>query len=246
MARFPQQFIPIAVIAVIGIAAYITAKQMFVPESFGDYGHYRGDAEAEVASLEMSYVGFEECGECHDDIYEQKQESNHKHVSCEVCHGPGANHIEAPDEFIPEAPRGRENCELCHGYDPARPSGFPQIVGDRHNPGKPCMTCHNPHSPVLPHSPEECSACHRKIASQKQLSHHTDLPCLQCHDVPKGHSDTPRYVEAKKPETREACGVCHSRSADVSKRIQRIDIDTHGERYMCWDCHYPHSPEANL
>lgn len=53
---------------------------MLVPDSFGDFGHYRGDAEAEIASQKMSYAGYEECGECHDDIYEQKQQSNDNSV----------------------------------------------------------------------------------------------------------------------------------------------------------------------
>ena len=27
------------------------------------------------------------------------------------------------------------------------------------------------------------------------------------------------------------------------KEIPRVDMATHGERYVCWQCHYPHSPE---
>ena len=38
------------------------------------------------------------CLDCHDDIFEVKQSSFHKNVSCEVCHGPAAGH---PDAFIP-------------------------------------------------------------------------------------------------------------------------------------------------
>lgn len=52
---------------------------------------------------------------------------HHSGVACESCHGPALAHVEAPDEYIPDAPRGRKGCMLCHGYNPARPSGFPEI-----------------------------------------------------------------------------------------------------------------------
>ncbi len=217
---------------------------LFVPDTFGEYGHYRASAVEEIASQEIVYAGHEACNDCHDDIFETKQESKHRDVSCEACHGPAADHIEAPDEFTPTAPRGRGYCPLCHGYNPSRPSGFPQILPKTHNPGKACMTCHDPHSPVLPHAPEDCSACHRDIANVKQVSHHATLSCRTCHDVPDEHLIQPKFVRAEKPANRERCGQCHDRDSDSPREIPRINIETHGERNLCWECHYPHYPEV--
>jgi ribosomal protein S27AE len=47
-----------------------------------------------------------------------------------------------------------------------------------------------------------------------------------------------------KPAGREFCAKCHGREAASPPEIPRIDLASHGGRYLCWDCHYPHSPEA--
>jgi hypothetical protein len=107
------------------------------------------------------------------------------------------------------------------------------------------MICHNPHNPTLPHTPQDCSACHREIASEKGVSPHVSLACTECHNVPKGHLTSPRAVDAQKPANREFCGRCHAKGATSPSEIPRIDLATHWERYQCWDCHYPHHPEAN-
>lgn len=242
--KIPRQIISLTLLFVAAIAALIAARILLIPKSFGKYGHYRAAAVDEIGAQPINYAGYQVCGECHDDIYAVKENSNHKGLSCEVCHGPAARHIDAPDEYVPDAPRGRGYCPLCHGYDPSRPTGFPQIVTALHNPGKACMTCHNPHAPTLPRTPEECSACHRVISSQKSISHHAALPCTKCHNVPKEHLTDPRAALAQKPEHREFCGQCHDRGADSPREIPRINLDTHWDRYLCWDCHYPHYPEA--
>jgi ribosomal protein S27AE len=54
----------------------------------------------------------------------------------------------------------------------------------------------------------------------------------------------PREFLAGKPKARELCGSCHAQDAASPKEIPRIDMATHGERYVCWQCHYPHLPEA--
>lgn len=240
----PQQLIPVFLILLVITAVFVVGRILFVPESFGELGHYRALAIDENAAKEIHYAGYQVCIDCHDDVYEEKAASNHRSLSCEVCHGPAADHAEDPGETLPVIPRGRDRCTLCHGYDQARPTGFPQIIPDQHNPGKPCMRCHTPHSPSLPHAPEDCSACHRGIANEKAVSHHFSLDCTQCHNVPAEHRVSPQTVRAAKPLGREVCGGCHARGADSPPDIPRIDIVEHGQRYLCWECHYPHSPEA--
>lgn len=240
-----HQLVPLGIIFALAIAALVIGRQLFVPDSFGKYGHYRAAAVDDEIQLDLAYAGREACAECHEDVVETKSESRHAGVACEACHGPAAKHIEAPDEFTPQAPRGRDYCPLCHGYNPARPTGFPQILPMMHNPGKPCMTCHEPHNPTTPRTPEDCSACHRGIANTKLVSHHAGLECTQCHVVPAEHKNNPRVALAHKPEIRSTCGTCHAKGADSPKIIPRIDLASHNPRYKCWDCHYPHNPEAS-
>lgn len=249
MKNFPKQIIPLAIIFVALIAALVAARIMLVPESFGKYGHYRANAVDEIAAQEMVFAGAKACYECHDDIYDLKAQSRHKHVACEVCHGPAMDHTEAPDEVTPDIPTGRDGCTLCHGYNLSRPSGFPQIVSERHNPGRACMSCHEAHNPTLPHAPSDCSACHRDIANVKVVSHHAAVECTECHDVPDQHMANPRFVRAGKPTDAATCAKCHDRSLPILAEYDaapRLDFDSHGERYQCWDCHYPHFPEARI
>lgn len=242
--NLPQQLIPLGILFIAALVALIVVRHFLVPPTFGEYGHYRATAIDDNLDKTVYYAGFSICADCHDDISDMKAGSNHHGVSCEVCHGPAAKHIEDPTEFTPEAPRSRGFCPLCHEYDPARPSGFPQIIEINHNPGQACITCHNPHEPVPPHTPEECNACHRDIANQKSVSHHATLKCTKCHQVPQQHLIDPQSALAQKPKARTLCGQCHAKGADSPKTIPRIDMDRHGERYLCWDCHYPHHPEA--
>jgi hypothetical protein len=222
----------------------IVARSLLIPPDFGKYGHYRSSAVQEIISKEIHYAGHEVCIECHDDVVDVKNEGYHKQVACEVCHGPATIHVEEDEAVELRLPRGRGYCPLCHEYLPSRPTGFPQIVAASHNPLKPCINCHDPHDPKPPETPRECEACHASIARTKSLSHHIDVQCTRCHETPEIHKINPRENRPSKPGNREFCGGCHAENAPSPKGIPRIDIDTHGERYVCWQCHYPHLPEA--
>jgi predicted CXXCH cytochrome family protein len=142
-------------------------------------------------------------------------------------------------------PRRRgEVCLFCHGYLPSRPTGFPQIVERTHNPTGACINCHDPHDPTPPEVPGACSACHNQIVRTKSVSHHAPLPCETCHTVPAEHRSDPRRTLAGKPSDRALCAGCHDNEAESSPEIPRIDSETHGGQYLCWQCHYPHFPEG--
>jgi hypothetical protein len=108
-----------------------------------------------------------------------------------------------------------------------------------------CVSCHNPHDPTPPRVPGPCSACHATIARTKSLSPHYSLDCETCHETPVEHKENPRAYLPKKPVEREFCGRCHAQDAPSPSEIPRIDLATHGGRYLCWQCHYPHNPERH-
>ena len=241
--KIPQQVVVLSAIAVLVLVGFFSMRAMFVPQSFGKYGHYRADSVEDIKKLPIQYGGAKICAECHDDVATTKAQGFHHGVSCEVCHGPNAAHVEDPGAVRPGAPRERGLCPLCHNYSPARPTGFPQVLTAEHNPGKPCMTCHQPHDPVPPNTPAECSACHRSIWSQKLVSPHASLECATCHEVPKEHSVSPRANTVGKPTGNQACEKCHASDAPTASGIPQVDAE-HTSRYLCWDCHYPHFPEG--
>ena len=244
----PGQIRRLLIIVVIFGAIFLVVRKILVPESFGKYGHYRAAAIDSVAGQKIKYAGHNSCNDCHDEIGELKSNSHHRYVNCEACHGPAADHVASFDEdeiILPFAPRKRGYCVLCHTYDPSKPTGFPQIDPIAHNPVKPCITCHNPHAPEPPEVPNGCSACHAGIARTKALSHHSLLECTQCHVTPDEHRSLPRSNRPAKPTARMDCGVCHAKDADSDRLIPRVNMTAHGEGYLCWQCHYPHYPEAN-
>ena len=240
----PQQVSRLLVVFAVAIAALLAARTYLVPETFGELGHYRAAALDSIKAHPKKYAGHQECSLCHRPIAEKRLASNHRGVACEVCHGPAMAHVSQPMNVRPQAPRGRDFCVLCHAYNPSRPTGFPQIDSVAHNPRVPCMTCHDPHAPEPPVTPEECSACHGQIARQKAVSHHTAIPCTTCHEAPTEHKVNPRAYRPGKPTSRSFCATCHARDASSPPNIPRIDVGSHGGEYLCWQCHYPHFPET--
>lgn len=240
----PDQVIRLLAVAIIIMAVFISIRGLFIPATFGDLGHYRAASIDSIAALEISYAGYKACDECHDDIAISKAESYHQNVNCESCHGPAASHIESEGEILPHVPRDRDHCLICHVYNPAKPTGFPQIDPIAHNPVKPCIACHDPHVPDPPETLNGCSACHGDIYRTKALSPHAPLKCIECHTTPAEHASNPRFTSSKKPTNRTHCTKCHAKDSEADRFIPRIDAETHGERYLCWECHYPHYPEA--
>lgn len=252
--RIPTQIIQLGVIFAAAAVGLFLLRQEFIPETFGDLGHYRAAAVDANAALETRYAGWQMCAMCHPDKVQTKNKSFHKTVSCEACHGPASDHTTNPMQIHPEVPTGREPCLACHSYLASRPTGFPQIIEGRHNPLQACTGCHDSHDPTPPESIQECSACHNTISRSKAVSPHAPLACEVCHEAPEEHKVKPRSHLPKKPFEREFCGGCHATDASPPEQangvdltvydIPRINLTTHGGTFVCWQCHYQHSPEA--
>ena len=240
----PQQVSRLAVVFLVLVVALLVARRVLVPATFGQRGHYRASAVDSIMALPTHYAGHSACEPCHIPIVDRKAKSYHRGVACEVCHGPQAEHVASPMDHKPPAPRTRSYCPLCHGYNPSRPTGFPQIDPVIHNAPRPCISCHDPHDPTPPHPPESCAACHGQIARTKAVSYHAQLACTVCHEAPAQHRTTPRAALPSKPASREFCGRCHAPDAKSARDIPRVDLQTHNPGYVCWQCHYPHQPEA--
>jgi len=249
LSSVPPQVRRLSVVLVLLLAAYFAARRVLIPPTFGDRGHYRAAAVDSIEKLPIHYAGREACAMCHPQVVARKAASYHRGVACEVCHGPAVAHTTDPMGHKPPAPRDRTFCPTCHAYNPARPTGFPQIDPVQHNPVAPCVTCHNAHDPTPPHPPESCAACHGSIARTKAVSPHAQLACTECHTADSRHGQSPRAFLPTKPATRDFCGRCHATGAAApahlpNARPPKVDMATHGERYVCWQCHYPHFPEG--
>ena len=150
-----------------GVLAY-GAKQFFTVDSFYQYGHYRGNSVADIASDKPKYKGTAYCASCHATQIAEWSNGVHnrpdigKVVKCEVCHGAGGerdvrgmfeNSSTGPDHpknmkmVVPADTR--QLCTLCHERMTGRPLQQRQIVVAEHAGTQQCTVCHNPHSPRL-------------------------------------------------------------------------------------------------
>lgn len=241
--KIPEQVTRLGLLLILLVGVVFVLRFIVLPaDLFSAKPHQAAAAKREM-SKPVSYAGVTVCRQCHVEQFELKSAGYHRNVACETCHGPSTGHADDPSSVKPPAPRDRKFCPVCHGYDPSRPTGFPQINPASHNPLKPCITCHDPHDPVPPETPTECSACHGQIARTKALSSHALLPCTTCHEVQEQHKIQPRTARPTKPDSREFCGQCHA-SGQGPARAPKIDLDEHGDTFLCWQCHYPHLPEG--
>ena len=138
----------LAAVFVVGCLVFLGLRAFLVPKSFGQYGHYRGDAIAEVAARPVNFAGHQACESCHADVFEKKKSGRHVHVNCEACHGPLAKHADDPS-VQPVKLDTAVLCVRCHEANAAKPKGFPQVASADHSSGLACDTCHQPHSPDI-------------------------------------------------------------------------------------------------
>jgi hypothetical protein len=144
----PPQLPRLALAFAIFISLFLLLRHFLVPPTFGEYGHYRGAAIDEIAATEIHYAGQQACMECHQDIGDLKSQDVHSDIHCETCHGPGQNHVLSGDAADILKPGGREFCGSCHAMNAAKPGGaIAQVDLSKHNIGKNCLECHNPHQP---------------------------------------------------------------------------------------------------
>jgi hypothetical protein len=139
----------LAAVFAVGTVAFLGIRSFLVPHSFGEYGHYRGNAISELAAHPMHFGGHQSCESCHSDVLEKKSAGKHAQVNCEACHGPLEKHVDDPASFDPGKPDTAVLCARCHAASAAKPKGFPQVDIAPHSGGLACETCHQPHNPAV-------------------------------------------------------------------------------------------------
>lgn len=139
----------LAAVFLLGLIVFLLLRGVLIPRSFGRYGHYRGEAIAEITARPISFASHQTCESCHSDVLETKVKGKHKGVACEACHGALAKHAEDPTALQPAKIDTAVLCARCHEANIAKPAGFPQVATADHSAGLACNTCHQPHSPVI-------------------------------------------------------------------------------------------------
>lgn len=140
------------------IALVLIGRAILVPDTWGEYGYYRGGYIAEEASRELVYGTNESCKSCHVEVYDLKSEGTHKSLSCEICHGPVSSHAKDGKKIdVMPVRKGEKQIDLClncHAEVVGRPEKFPMILYPDHlieqdvKKTHTCDQCHTVHSPL--------------------------------------------------------------------------------------------------
>jgi len=143
----PAQLKRILLLFIAFIGLFLIIRYFLVPETFGQYGHYRGESLKDNASGEIVFADREDCYACHDDIQERLENDSHAGLSCLVCHGPGQAHVNDPQLGNIPKESGRTFCGRCHDLNPARSTDvvFQVDITTHHIEKQNCIECHNPH-----------------------------------------------------------------------------------------------------
>ena len=144
----PPQIPRLLLAFAIFIFLFLMFRHFVVPDTFGEYGHYRGASLVENSLLEIHYAGQKACLECHQDIEDLKAQDVHSEIHCETCHGPGQKHVKSGELADILKPSGREFCGKCHSLNAAKQkNAIIQVDLKKHNIEKNCIECHNAHQP---------------------------------------------------------------------------------------------------
>lgn len=133
-----------------GLLALLIARGFLIPQSFNEYGFFRGKNVGEQMNIAMRRGAVDACQACHGTVWETHQKGSHKTVHCQNCHDSLSAHVDLErGELLAAMPIQKEAklCLRCHATLPSRPKSFPQIDAATHGAGGDCFACHAPHSP---------------------------------------------------------------------------------------------------
>lgn len=168
----PKYIVRLITLMVAGLAVGLIAKWFFTIDSFYEYGHYRANSVPEIAAQEPVYKTARYCQACHSERHAQWSASNHKSVTCEICHGAAQGHPEKGKLPIPADTV--KLCTLCHERMAGRPGTQPQIQVAQHAGTQQCKTCHNPHAPKI-------AAAAVKVTGDMAAGKQRAAACASCH-----------------------------------------------------------------
>lgn len=154
-----KQFLIRLILIFVGIVLLvIVARDFMIPDSWGEYGYYRGDYINEEASREIKYGTNLSCMECHQEVNELKSHSAHQRLSCEMCHAPVSEHIlDGKKIAMMPTKQGEPQIELClqcHQKTVGRDEKIPTIDHKQHldeqevKATHSCDQCHTVHAPL--------------------------------------------------------------------------------------------------
>lgn len=152
----------LVIILAVALTAFFLLKDFTIPASWDVNAWYRTDALTDLQQQQSHFGGNESCrgSQCHEPKENHQarltdlQNSVHKNLACETCHGPLVDHAQGKHK-IGDAHLARGKlCLRCHGVLLGREGKIAQFSSEfeihkmmQVTEEKPCIDCHNPHAP---------------------------------------------------------------------------------------------------
>jgi len=167
-------------------------------------------------------------------------ESTDRAIGCELCHGPGGNHLKAIASLRKD--KWTKDAHLPKDADPgiARPAlaSGSEIVGL-------CSQCHSPRDNFMKLSPGSSDSVRFQGTTLTWSRCYTEsgnkLDCVTCHDPHRNLVTSPDWYESR-------CLQCHSsgdagvdrsiRSTSHSERVAKTSCPIEPAQH-CLNCHMP-------
>lgn len=211
------------VIAVIAVVAF-SARYLVRDKSFYQYGHYRGNAPAEIASKIPKIQGSASCESCHKAVYAEWTAGIHHKATkdnavpgiviksgpnCEVCHTPAGNHPSKKPMPLSVEDRVTTITHSSEHVHASNISGRKLMLSPDEMRGL-CMNCHEkmpgrpktqPQVVVNTHAGDElCTACHNPHSTKIDFDHVPRMVAMKKVEV--GNASAGKKVSAN-------CATCH-------------------------------------
>ncbi|MDA8234673.1 MAG: hypothetical protein M0Z31_07755 [Clostridia bacterium] len=143
-----QAVVRVGLILASVLVVFFFARWLVTPESFGQYGRYRGDSIGEAAAREVSFAGDNTaCKACHQEVFLAVSRNEHGKLNCQSCHGPAAKHANDTALEMPKVTGNAELCGPCHMETAGRNKRVATVKLQLHSGGVECTRCHDPHRP---------------------------------------------------------------------------------------------------
>lgn len=227
----------LVLVAVFAIVAF-AAKKFLAPASFYQYGHYRGNAVAEIASKIPKLQGSASCESCHKEAYAEWTAGIHRKATknnviqglvvkngpnCEVCHtGPAGNHPSR--EAMPLSIEDRVTTITHKHVD--HPADVPgrNLMLNAQDMRSVCLNCH------------EKMEARPKIQPQIAIESHSGTePCTACHNP---HSPKIDFAAVPRPPYDPVTGklvpvvAAKTGDAGAGKSVAAVCAACHGKAGM--------------
>jgi DmsE family decaheme c-type cytochrome len=233
------------------LALAVALYFFFLPARQPTLAQVEDNSFAENASVvtpaNLADAASSECAACHEQVAVGFTKTVHGKVqnglsvSCESCHGDGAEHIAGggdkskiknPAKINPAS--ASQTCMQCH----SQVKEHATWRGSKHeSAGLSCLSCHSAHHSQAATTANKFAASFREPAAETKLLKGASVTdtCFQCHsDIRKAQYQRSTHLFRNEDrEHTQNCSSCHEPHGSVGPKLMR----TMSVNETCYQCH---------